>query len=263
MKKATGVIIAVIILYYPAAAHAVTAFDGEAAETLTIAQASEAVYCPECGAKNSAGAIYCANCGKKLPELRTEYNYCPKCGDKIERGAIYCPYCRFRLTETAETRPAEDRWERSLLTLSTGVEGWFGGRTCVAPTADIVFNICDYFVLGPAFSFFFHGDGWGFLVGLESRPYAIPYSRSYFLKPHANVGAGYAYENYEINRRSWVKIERWYVRPGGGLDVRIAESRFVPYLDWNVLIFFGGGEVQRIEKIKTAFVFEGGIRIML
>jgi DNA-directed RNA polymerase subunit RPC12/RpoP len=263
VKTVPTFIVTFVVLCSPAVAYGVTAFDGEAAETLTLAQVSEDVYCPNCSTKNEAGAIYCVNCGKKLPALRTVNNFCPKCGENIERGAIYCPYCRFRLTETAETRPEEGRWKRSLLTLSTGVEGWFGGRTCVAPTADLVFNICDYFVLGPAFSFFFHGDGWGFLVGLESRPYAIPYSRSYFLKPHANVGAGYAYENYEISRWSSVKIERWYVRPGGGLDVRIAESRFVPYLDWNVLIFFGGGEVQRIEKIKTAFVFEGGIRITL
>lgn len=266
MKKVISFIVAVIILYSPAAAHGVPAFDGEAAETLTIAQTSKYVYCPECGAKNAAGAIYCGNCGKKLPELRTDYNYCPKCGEKTEQGDVYCAYCRFRLTEIAETRPAESRWERSLLTLSLGVGGWFGSRTCVAPTADLVFNVSDYFAFGPELSGFFHGDGLGFLVGLELRPYIIPYSRSYFLKPHATVGFGYAYENYELTRWYSETIERWYVRPGGGLDVRIAESRFVPYLDWTTLIFFGGGEYRGIEEdqeIRTAFVFEGGIRITL
>jgi DNA-directed RNA polymerase subunit RPC12/RpoP len=265
VKKATGVIIAVIILYYPATAFGVTAFDGETAETSTIAQASNGVYCPECGAKNEAGAIYCANCGKKLPELRTDYNFCPKCGEKTEPADVYCAYCAFRLTELAKTRPAESRWESSLLTLSLGVGGWFGSRTCAAPTADLVFNVSDYFAFGPDLSYFFHGDGSGYLAGLEFRPYIVPYSRSYFLKPHATVGVGFGREKVDVSWRYFL-VRRWYVRPGAGLDVRIAESRFVPYFDWTTLIFFGGKEYQEIEedqKLKTAFVFEGGIRITL
>jgi predicted RNA-binding Zn-ribbon protein involved in translation (DUF1610 family) len=255
----------VIILCWPAAALEATGFYRDTAGTLTIAQLSGKIYCPYCGEENELGSAHCANCGKKLPELRTEYNYCPKCGEKIERGDLYCPYCRFRMTKIAEMGPAASRWERSLLTLSVGVGGWFGSITYVAPTADLVFNVSDYFAFGPDFSYFVHGHYSGFLAGLEFRPYIIPYSKSYFLKPHATVGVGYAYQDYYNGWRHIIH-ERPYVRPGGGLDIRIAESGFVPYLDWSALTFFGGREpqiIQEIDKIAPAFVFEGGIRITL
>jgi predicted RNA-binding Zn-ribbon protein involved in translation (DUF1610 family) len=267
VKKATGVIVAVIVLFYPAAAYGEIAPDGEAAETLTTARASEAVYCPYCGAENEAGAIYCASCGKKLPELRTEYNYCPKCGEKNASGTAYCTNCGYRLSEPAETRPETSRWKRSLLTLSGGVGAWFGNRTCVAPTVDLVFNVSDYFAFGPDFSYFFHGDGSGYLAGAEFRPYIIPYSRSYFLKPHATVGVGFGREKIDVGWRYYI-VRRWYVRPGGGLDVRVAESRFAPYFNWAALILIRGNfedpwQLDDDQITKTAFVFEGGIRITL
>ena len=94
MKKATGVIIAVIILYYPAAAHAVTAFDGEAAETLTIAEASKDVNCPECGYENEPDLNYCIKCGTPLKEEAPGgKTYCTQCGAPSPEGSTFCTVC--------------------------------------------------------------------------------------------------------------------------------------------------------------------------
>ena len=159
------------------------------------------------------------------------------------------------------------RWERGPITASLGVGAWFGNRTCVAPKVDLVFNVSDYFVFGPDFSYFFHGDGSGYLAGAEFRPYIIPFSQSYFLKPHATVGIGFGREKIDVSWRYYI-VRRWYVKPGGGLDVRIAESRFVPYFNWAALILIRGNfedpwQLEDDQITGTAFVFEGGIRITL
>lgn len=267
MKKATTFVVTIVVLYTTAAAYGLTTFDAAGARTPTIAQASKDVSCPACGTKNPAGAVYCTNCGKKLPESVTGYNYCPECGEKTTPGEVHCANCGCRLYEPAETRHGERRWERNLLTLSGGVGAWFGNKTCWAPTVDIVFNVSDYFVFGPDFSYFFHGHDSGYLAGAEFRPYVIPYSRSYFLKPHASVGVGFGREKIDAGWRDYI-VRRWYVRPGGGLDVRVAESRFAPYFNWGVLILIRGAfkdpyQLDDDQITGTAFTFEGGVRITL
>jgi hypothetical protein len=265
MKKVISYTVAMIGLYSPAAFCGVSPLDGGGTETLPIAAASDYVYCPECGAKNEAGAAYCANCGKKLPKLGNDFKFCPQCGEKVGPGRAYCGYCGFNLAKLERTRPEENTWEQGYLTLSGGIGAWFGRRTCVALSTDIVFNVSDHFVFGPGFSYFFHGDGSGYLVGAEFRPYIIPYSRSYFLKPHATLGVGFGREKIDVSWRYYI-VKRWYVRPGAGLDVRISESRLAPYFNWAGLILIRGNfkdpwQLEEDQITGTAFIFEGGVRI--
>ncbi len=266
MKNVIYLIITVAVLGWPAAYGLDTAAEGTP-ETSTNVEVSKGTFCPYCGEQNDLGAIYCANCGKKLPELRNDFKFCPQCGEKVEPDQTYCSYCGFNFTELARTGPGENIWEPGYLTLSGGVGAWFGRRTCVAPSIDIAFHVNDYFVFGPSFSYFFHGDGSGYLVGGEFRPYIIPYSRSYFLKPHATIGVGFGQEKIDESWRYFI-VRRWYVKPGAGLDVRISGSRLAPYFNWAGLIliranFKDPGQLEEDQITGTAFVFEGGVRITL
>ena len=240
MKKATGVIIAVIILCYTAAAYGVTAFDGEAAGTLTIAQASNGTFCPYCGEENELGAIYCANCGKKLPELRTEYNYCPKCGDKIDREEAYCSNCGYRLIDVGKI-PGEDygRFDRFMFNL--GLNGLSGRYSGGGFEVGFDFNIGEYASLGPAGGFLIYDYGNGYYFGVTVRAYFIPRTSRY-ISPYFNLGAGYIRQN--VNVGFWRKGERVYARVGAGLDLKPASGVF-PYLTLGHQLNFGGGAEKR------------------
>lgn len=250
MKKVAGIIIAVIILCYPAAAHETTAFDGEAKRTLTIAQASEYVYCPECGAKNEAGAAYCSGCGKELPK-EAAVNYCPECGAKIEAGAVYCPSCGEGLARRTVTK-----WDRNIVAISFNAGGLFGDNNFGGVGTDVAFQVSDYFAFGPEFSYMFGSDSTYLLPGLEFRPYFVPYSRSISIKPHAYVGGGYARLTGEVGIIS-VSFDGGYARAGGGVDFRIPDSMVVPYFDAGFFITFFEGE-----NFKKGQV-EGGVRLAI
>ena len=245
MKKVMSFIIVVIAFCSPAAAYDVTAFDGEAAETLTIAQASKNVYCPACGAKNPTGAAYCSSCGKTMPNEAVAH--CPGCGAKLEPGAAYCASCG-----STASRRARGEWDRNVMAISGNVGGIFGDNSFGGPGVDVAFQVSDYFALGPEFSYLFGGDSEYLLAGLEFRPYFVPYSRSIFVKPHAYFGGGYA----RVSAGDWrytVTFDGGYARVGGGIDFR-AGSFVVPYFGAGFFISFMEGDNYKKGQA------EGGVR---
>lgn len=52
------------------------------------------VFCPECGAENSARAKFCAECGKKFEKVA---NVCPDCGEKVGPNSKFCGNCGKKL----------------------------------------------------------------------------------------------------------------------------------------------------------------------
>ena len=247
MKTVPTFIVTVVVLCSAAAAYGVTAFDGEAAETLTIAQASKNVYCPACGAKNSAGAVYCASCGKAMPKEAVAH--CPGCGAKLKPGAAYCASCG-----SAASRRSRGEWGRNVVALSCNVGGLLGDPSRAYIGCDVGFQVCDYFAFGPEISYFF-GDSSGLIAGLEFRPYFVPYSRSISVKPHAYFGGGYFKETVEF----WgfkLSGECGYARAGGGVDFRIPGNNIiVPYFDVGAFILIDDGETA------TKGQAEGGVRL--
>ncbi len=249
MKTVATFFIAAVVLCGAAAAYGVTAFDGEGAETSTIAQASKDAYCPACGAKNPAGATYCSSCGKAIPKETAAH--CPGCGAKLEPGAAYCASCG-----SATSRPARGGWDRNIVAIAGNFGGLLGNPSRAYVGCDVGFQICDYFALGPEVSYFF-GDSSGLIAGLEFRPYFVPYSRSVLVKPHAYVGGGYFRETGGGWGWEWT-FEAGYARAGGGIDFRIpGYNVIVPYFDAGAFVLIKDGATS------TKGQFEGGVRFAL
>ena len=239
VKNVACFIITVAVLSWPAAGYGTNGAPDDAAGTLTIAQTSTDVYCPDCGAKNEAGAIYCASCGKKLPDLRTEYNYCPKCGDKIDPGEVYCSNCGYRLIDGGKT-PGEDygRFDRFMFNL--GLNGWFGIYSGGGFEAGFDFNIGEHVSLGPAGGFLIYDYGNGYYFGGTVRAYLIPHTSRY-VSPYFNLGTGYMGQNVKYG--FWrEKGERGYARVGAGLDLKPVPGIFPYFTLGHQLNFWGGAE---------------------
>ena len=56
-------------------------------------QASEAKFCPSCGASNPKAAKFCVECGQKLAQK----GKCPACGAEISGKSKFCPECGEKL----------------------------------------------------------------------------------------------------------------------------------------------------------------------